>query len=208
MKILIDGDSFAAGNYADGTSDGGIGPILADLLGPGHEVFNCAVPGATYAARAAAVYTTLATHDPDLVICIAGVNDAAAGNGGPVSAQVAAAVRTYADAVLQRRPDPNRVKLVIGLIPQTDDLAARPLLNIAIDTANHGVWSSWYQWGYATWVPVLYDLSGLAKEYLGPDKVHPTADGYRWMAYRIYEAIQVGGQIPDLPPLPVPAGGA
>lgn len=205
MKVLIDGDSFAAGNYANGTSDGGIGPILADLL-PGHEVFNCAVPGATYAARAAAVHTTLATHDPDLVICLAGVNDAAAGLGGPVSAQVAAAVRTYADAVLQRRLVPDRVKLVIGLIPQTDD-DTRPWLNIAIDTANDGIWRSWYQWGYATWVPVLYDLSGLAKQYLGPDGVHPTATGYRWMAYRIYEAIQVGGQIPDLPPLPVPSGG-
>lgn len=207
MRIMIDGDSFGYGDDGFGHTDGGIGPELSARLttaGVTHDIVNVALGGTTYANRAAAIGANLTAQNPDLVICIAGHNDAAnAGSGVNVTASVAQSVRLYTDAVLQRRADPNRIKLVIGTIPRTTD-TSRPWLNDGINTVNFGVWKSWDQWAYARWVPVLFDMCAMPPQYLNTDHVHPLANGYKWMAHRVYEAMQVGGQIAGLPPLPLP----
>lgn len=203
-KVMVDGDSLGQGNDGFANISGGIVPTLDAALtaaGVPHTIVNVSVGGTTYANRAANIRNYLAIHQPDLVIVIAGHNDAANGNGANVSASVAQSVRLYTDAVLQWRNDPNRIKLVFGTIPLTTD-ASRPWLNPAINTANYGMWKSWYDWAYAQWVPDLYDMTGLPPQFLGPDHVHPTLDGYEWMAWRVYEALAAGGQLGTLPPRP------
>ena len=206
-RIMIAGDSTAWGDHGDGTRVAGIATRLSQLFtnaGFPIDFVNVGQPGANYGQVADAMPAHLAAN-PDVaaVIVIAGLNDAAQGNGGPVSAITKESFRRCANAVLQFRADPNRVKLVAGMVAYCGPDPARPWLNIAIATANDGIWRSWYDWGFATWVPSLFSLTDMPTQRLGPDGVHPTEDGYSDWATGIYRNIQVNGYIPGLPPLPL-----
>lgn len=198
LRLMVLGDAIALGVGVD-TAEDTIGGRLAQMLadaGATVSLSTVAVAGARSADLATQVARAQLGGRPDLALILVGTNDAThLVRPGEAAAALATAVRRLRDG---------GTAVVVGTCPDlTAVRAIAPPLRQIVGWYGHRVARAQAAAARAAGAAVV-DLAG----QVGPvfradagmlchDAFHPSADGYRVMAYALYPALATAANLPS-----------